>query len=213
METALEIYDWGRTNYPEAVRKQIARVETLKSSSLPQDCLVFTEHEASFTIGSKIGAEKHLLWDSQTLESEGISVYKSNRGGDITYHGPGQMVIYPILKLKDRDLNSYLRKLESVVINLLRYFDIKAGTRPGKTGIWIENRKICAIGVAVKSWISYHGLALNIDPKLRHFKGIIPCGITDGTVTSMAQELKDVPEKKYIKERFIVEFKSIFYDI
>ena len=123
------------------------------------------------------------------------------------------MVVYPILKLKDRDLHAYLRKLESVVIRLLQYFDINAGTRTGKTGIWIADRKICAIGVAVKSWISYHGLALNINPNLDHFEGIIPCGISDGSVTSMARELKEIPEKKYIKERFIVEFKSIFYEV
>lgn len=213
METVLEINDWGKTQYPDALHKQIALVERIKDGTQPRDCLVFTEHEACFTIGSKIGASKHLLWDTQTTDSEGISIYKSNRGGDITYHGPGQMVTYPIIKLKDRDLHAYLRKLETVVIRLLKYFDIEAGVRSGKTGIWIDDRKICAIGVAVKSWISYHGLALNIDPNLNHFKGIIPCGITDGSVTSMAQELAKIPEKKYIKERFIVEFKSIFYEV
>ena len=213
METALEIHDWGRTRYPDALPEQIALLKNIQSSPKPQDCLVFTEHEACYTIGSKIGASNHLLWNLQTTDAKGISVYKSNRGGDITYHGPGQMVVYPILKLKDRDLHAYLRKLESVVIRLLQYFDINAGTRTGKTGIWIADRKICAIGVAVKSWISYHGLALNINPNLDHFEGIIPCGISDGSVTSMARELKEIPEKKYIKERFIVEFKSIFYEV
>lgn len=213
METAPEIHDWGKTHYPDALSAQLALVEAIKSNTKPKDCLIFTEHEACYTIGSKIGAHKHLLWDAQTTDSEGISIYKSNRGGDITYHGPGQMVVYPILQLRDRDLHAYLRKLESVVIQLLKHFDIDAGTRSGKTGIWIDDRKICAIGVAVKSWISYHGLALNINPNLNHFKGIIPCGITDGSVTSIAQELKEIPEKKYIKERFIVEFESLFYEI
>ena len=126
---------------------------------------------------------------------------------------PGQLIIYPILSLHKRDLADYLRKLEIVIIKVLQSFEIDAGTREGKTGIWIEDRKICAIGVAVKSWITYHGLALNINPDLSHFQGIIPCGITDGSVTSLQNEISTVPEKKLIKERFVVEFKSVFYEL
>ena len=112
-----------------------------------------------------------------------------------------------------RDLADYLRKLEIIIIRVLRNFEIDAGTREGKTGIWIEDRKICAIGVSVKSWITYHGLALNINPDLSHFQGIIPCGITDGSVTSLQNEISTLPEKKLIKERFVVEFKSVFYEL
>ena len=100
-----------------------------------------------------------------------------------------------------------------MIIRVLKTFDIEASTREGKTGIWIDDRKICAIGIAVKSWITYHGLALNINPDLDHFQGIIPCGITDGSVTSMQKEISPLPEKKLIKERFVVEFESIFYEI
>ena len=99
------------------------------------------------------------------------------------------------------------------MIRVLQSFSIEANTREGKTGIWIDDRKICAIGIAVKSWVSYHGLALNINPNLTHFQGIIPCGITDGSVTSLQNEIASLPEKNLIKERFVVEFKSVFYEL
>ena len=213
MEQTLKIIDWGPSAYTQAVDNQIDLVNAKKANPSSPDLLIFTEHSPVFTIGSRTGAESHLLWDQQTLKDRGIEVHKTNRGGDITYHGPGQLIIYPILSLHKRDLADYLRKLEIVIIRVLQSFEIDAGTREGKTGIWIEDRKICAIGVAVKSWITYHGLALNINPDLSHFQGIIPCGITDGSVTSLQNEISTLPEKKLIKERFVVEFKSVFYEI
>ena len=213
MEQTLKIIDWGPSAYNQAVDNQIDLVNTKKADPFSPDLLIFTEHSPVFTIGSRTGAESHLLWDQQTLKDRGIEVHKTNRGGDITYHGPGQLIIYPILSLHKRDLADYLRKLEIVIIRVLQSFEIDAGTREGKTGIWIEDRKICAIGVAVKSWITYHGLALNINPDLSHFQGIIPCGITDGSVTSLQNEISTLPEKKLIKERFVVEFKSVFYEL
>ena len=213
MEHTLKIIDWGLKPYSKAIDEQIVLVEAKKNDPSSSDLLIFTEHDPIFTIGSKSGAERHLLWDEETLEETGIKVHKTNRGGDITYHGPGQLVIYPIIQLKDRDLHAYLRKLEIATIKTLQKFNLEASTREGKTGIWISDRKICAIGVAVKSWITYHGLALNINPDLEHFKGIIPCGITDGSVTSMELEMASLPEKKLIKERFVVEFESVFYEL
>ncbi len=213
MEQTLKIIDWGPSAYTQSVNNQIDLVNAKKADPSSPDLLIFTEHSPVFTIGSRTGAESHLLWDQQTLKDRGIEVHKTNRGGDITYHGPGQLIIYPILSLHKRDLADYLRKLEIVIIRVLQSFEIDAGTREGKTGIWIEDRKICAIGVAVKSWITYHGLALNINPDLSHFQGIIPCGITDGYVTSLQNEISTLPEKKLIKERFVVEFKSVFYEL
>ena len=213
MEQTLKIIDWGPSAYTQSVNDQIDLVNAKKADPSSPDLLIFTEHSPVFTIGSRTGAESHLLWDQQTLKDRGIEVHKTNRGGDITYHGPGQLIIYPILSLHKRDLADYLRKLEIVIIRVLQSFEIDAGTREGKTGIWIEDRKICAIGVAVKSWITYHGLALNINPDLSHFQGIIPCGITDGSVTSLQNEISTLPEKKLIKERFVVEFKSVFYEL
>ena len=213
MEKTLKIIDWGLRAYTRALNDQIDLVNAKKEDPSSPDFLIFTEHSPIFTIGSRTGAEFNLLWDQKTLKDKGIQVHKTNRGGDITYHGPGQLIIYPIISLYRRDLADYLRKLEIVIIRALQSFQIDAGTREGKTGIWIEDRKICAIGVAVKSWITYHGLALNIDPDLSHFKGIIPCGISDGSVTSLQNEISILPEKKLIKERFVVEFKSVFYEL
>ena len=213
MEQTLNIIDWGFKAYSEAVDDQIALLEAKKCDPSSPDLLIFTEHNPVFTIGSRTGAASNLLWKEQTLKDKGIQIHKTNRGGDITYHGPGQLVVYPIIQLNNRDLLAYLRKLETVIIRVLKTFDIEASTREGKTGIWIDDRKICAIGIAVKSWITYHGLALNINPDLDHFQGIIPCGITDGSVTSMQKEISPLPEKKLIKERFVVEFESIFYEL
>ena len=213
MEQRLKIIDWGFKNYSDALDDQITLVEAKKSAPSSPDLLIFSEHNPVYTIGSRTGAASHLLWDEDTLRDKGIQVHKTNRGGDITYHGPGQLIIYPIIHLNNRDLADYLRKLEIVMIRVLESFAIEAGTREGKTGIWIEDRKICAIGIAVKSWITYHGLALNINPNLEHFQGIIPCGITDGSVTSLQNEIAAIPEKSLIKERFVVEFKSVFYEL
>lgn len=213
MEQRLKIIDWGFKNYSDALDDQITLVEAKKSAPSSPDLLIFSEHNPVYTIGSRTGAASHLLWNEDTLRDKGIQVQKTNRGGDITYHGPGQLIIYPIIHLNNRDLADYLRKLEIVMIRVLESFAIEAGTREGKTGIWIEDRKICAIGIAVKSWITYHGLALNINPNLEHFQGIIPCGITDGSVTSLQNEIAAIPEKSLIKERFVVEFKSVFYEL
>lgn len=213
MEQRLKIIDWGFKNYSDALDDQITLVEAKKSAPSSPDLLIFSEHNPVYTIGSRTGAASHLLWNEDTLRDKGIQVHKTNRGGDITYHGPGQLIIYPIIHLNNRDLADYLRKLEIVMIRVLESFAIEAGTREGKTGIWIDDRKICAIGIAVKSWITYHGLALNINPNLEHFQGIIPCGITDGSVTSLQNEIAAIPEKSLIKERFVVEFKSVFYEL
>jgi lipoate-protein ligase B len=206
----IEIIDWGRTRYGDAFQRQKDRVDRRKAGRCG-DALILTEHDAVFTVGMRKGADRHLIWDEATLAEQGIEVFKSNRGGDITYHGPGQLVGYPILSLQQRkDLHAYLRDLEDVVIRTLARFHLETGRREGKTGIWLETRKICAIGVAVKSWITYHGFAINVNPDLRHFSGIVPCGITDGTVTSMADELGYSVEMTDVKEALAVEFRKVF---
>ena len=154
------------------------------------DTLVFTEHEPVYTLGVRPGAEQHLLWDSDELSRRGIEVTETNRGGDITYHGPGQIVGYPIVSLRARqDLHAYLRLLEQVLINSLGALGLAAARQPGKTGIWLGNRKIAAIGVGVRRWVTFHGFALNVNNDLAAFAGIVPCGITDGAVTSLQAEL------------------------
>ncbi|MBL9188908.1 MAG: lipoyl(octanoyl) transferase LipB [Opitutaceae bacterium] len=187
----LAVVDWGRTIYRDACARQAALVDQRLAGAIG-DTLVFTEHDPVFTLGLRAGADSHLVWNEEKRAAEGVSVEKSNRGGDITYHGPGQIVGYPIVSLEARrDLHAYLRLLEEVVIMALRTIGLAASRRDGLTGIWVEQRKIAAIGVAVRRWTAYHGFALNVDPDLAHFSGIVPCGIaaTDGTVTSLRKEL------------------------
>lgn len=183
--------DWGRTHYVEAWKRQDQLVAKRLTGEIC-DTLVLTEHDPVFTIGLHQDAARHLIWNETQLTDKGVEVVKTNRGGDITYHGPGQIVGYPIVNLTARqDLHAYLRFLEQVLIESVAHFGIQATRREGKTGIWIESRKIAAIGVAVKRWVSYHGFALNVNTHLHYFEGIVPCGIaaTDGTVTSLACEL------------------------
>jgi lipoate-protein ligase B len=206
----VELIDWGRTRYAAAFEMQLDRVEKRKKDAC-RDALILTEHDPVFTIGLRKGAAQHLLWDETMLKRYGIEVHQSNRGGDITYHGPGQIVGYPVISLRQRkDLHAYLRDLEEVVIRALTHFDLEAARRDGKTGIWIEDRKICAIGVAVKSWVTYHGFALNVAPELDHFNGIVPCGITDGTVSSLVRELDRPVSPADAKTALAVEFNHVF---
>lgn len=207
----LEVVDWGRTAYTEAFDRQKALVALRRENKAP-DTLVFTEHAPVFTIGLRKGAAQHLIWDAEALAARGIEYVESNRGGDITYHGPGQIVGYPIISLQNqKDLHAYLRDLEEVVIRTLAFFGLESARRDGKTGIWLANeRKICAIGVAVRTWVTYHGFALNVCPDLSHFSGIVPCGITDGTVTSMQAEMSQAPTPAEVKSRLAVEFQQVF---
>lgn len=206
----LSVVDWGPTDYLEALERQRQVLELRRNSQCP-DQLIFTEHAPVYTLGLRKDAANHLQWTPEKLDQEGITVHQTNRGGDITYHGPGQIVAYPIISLqRRRDLHAYLRDLEQVVIQCLETFGLQTGLRDGKTGIWIEDRKLCAIGVAVKSWTTYHGFALNVNTNLNHFSGIIPCGITDGTVSSMQQELGHSIDLDSVKSRLAVEFRKVF---
>jgi len=187
----LAVADWGRTSYADALAHQEALVAQRIAGEI-SDTLVFTEHDPVFTLGRRAGAEQHLIWGEAERAQRGIALAQTSRGGDITYHGPGQIVGYPIVSLDARrDLHSYLRFLEQVLINVVGALGLAANRRPGLTGIWIGERKVAAIGVAVKRWIAYHGFALNLAPDLTHFGGIVPCGIapTQGSVTSVAAEL------------------------
>jgi lipoyl(octanoyl) transferase len=206
---ALTTLDWGRTGYADASQRQEEMVARRNLGEIG-DTLVFTEHDPVYTLGVRKGAEQHMIWDEAELAKRGIAVFKSNRGGDITYHGPGQIVGYPIVNLAARkDLHAYLRLLEQVLINTVGTFGLAAARREGKTGIWLGQRKIAAIGVAVKKWTTYHGFALNVNADLAPFSGIVPCGITDGTVTSMAAELGQAPSFEEVKRVLALEFQTL----
>lgn len=209
-----ETEDWGLVPYEMAYQRQLEKVQARLASEIP-DTLVFTEHPPVYTLGRRKEAQQNLLLDSQKLEAKGIQLIQTNRGGDITYHGPGQIVGYPIINLENhKDLHAYLRNLEQVLINSLGYLGLAASRRPSKTGIWLENRKIAAIGVAVKQWVTYHGFALNVLNDLAPFKDIVPCGISpeEGTVTSLAQELPRTNlDLKEVKAIIKTEFEKTFY--
>ena len=207
----IEVIDWELTDYADAFEQQKLRVEQRRTSECG-DALIFTEHTPVYTMGMRKNSEQHLLWTEAECSRQGIAVLKSNRGGDITYHGPGQIVGYPILSLAHRkDLHAYLRDLEEVVIRTLATYGLAAARRKAHTGIWLNNeRKICAFGVAVRSWITYHGFALNVCPNMAHFDGIVPCGISDGSVTSLDNELNKAVDIAKVKARLAVEFKQVF---
>ena len=209
---AVAVVDWGRTRYEPARLAQEALVAQHLAGEIG-DTLVFTEHDPVFTVGLRAGAETHLVWDAARLTAEGVEVVKTNRGGDITYHGPGQLVGYPIVSLAARqDLHAYLRFLEQVLINAVGSLGLVATRRPGLTGIWIGSRKVAALGVAVRRWVTYHGFALNVNAHLPHFAGIVPCGIaaTDGTVTSLHTELGHPLDLAEVKTVVAREFQSLW---
>lgn len=198
--------DWGRTGYADAWRRQEELVAR-RNAGEAGDTLVFTEHNPVYTLGLRLGAAQNLIWDAAELARRGIEVVQTNRGGDITYHGPGQVVGYPVVNLAPRqDLHAYLRFLEQVLINSVGRFGLAADRRAGKTGIWLGPRKIAAIGVAVKRWTTFHGFALNVNTDLTPFSGIVPCGITDGTVTSMQLELGRPVDEAGVKQVLAAEF-------
>lgn len=179
--------------------------------------LLFCEHDPVYTLG-KSGNIDHMLLPEPALKEKGIAFFRTNRGGDITYHGPGQVVGYPILDLEkfQTDLGLYLRNIEEVVIRTIAAFGILGERSPGETGVWIDTgkpgreRKICAIGVRCSRWITMHGFALNVNADLDYFNHIIPCGIAQKKVTSLAAELGGPVDIAAVKEMLRVHFQEIF---
>ena len=181
-----EVRELGRIEYGSAFQLQQRLVEQRKQGLIP-DQLLLLEHPHSITLGRN-GRMENLLASEPALRSAGISFHATDRGGDITYHGPGQAVGYAILDLRDwkRDVGAYLRAVEQVMIEALADFGIDAGRLRGCTGVWVDGRKIGAIGVHISRWITSHGFALNVNTDLSYFGYIVPCGLTK-PVTSMAQ--------------------------
>lgn len=204
--------EWGETPYQKAFEQQKSLVQDRIHGNIP-DTLILTSHPPVYTIGTRKDSNKNLLWNEAKLKEEAISICETNRGGDITYHGPGQIVGYPILDLsQNKDLHAYLRNLEQVLINSLGCLGLACSRRKDKTGIWLQERKIAAIGVAVRRWVTYHGFALNVNTNMEHFSGIIPCGIssTEGIVTSMQTELGKEIDLVEVKNVIKLEFWKIF---
>ncbi|WP_118949876.1 lipoyl(octanoyl) transferase LipB [Taibaiella helva] len=178
--------------------------------------LFLCQHPHVYTLG-KSGIPENLLINDQRMKDLEVTFYKTNRGGDITYHGPGQMVAYPVLDLEQffTDLGRYMRTLEEAVILTLQEYGIVAGRLPGSTGVWLDAdtpqaRKICAMGVKSSRWITIHGLALNVNTNLDYFNYIVPCGIVDKGVTSMKQELGRKVDEEGVKQVFARQFAHVF---
>lgn len=173
--------------------------------------MILTEHFPVITIGKKGGAA-NLLISSKLLEQKGIELFEIDRGGDITFHGPGQIVGYPILNLNDfkKDVHWYLRKLEEVIIQTLGYFGIESGRIAGLTGVWAGNEKVCAIGIKATRWVTMHGFALNVSTDLSYFDYIVPCGISDKKVTSISKILAKPVSIEEVQPILIKNFQSEF---
>ncbi|MFQ5345466.1 MAG: lipoyl(octanoyl) transferase LipB [Mariprofundus sp.] len=178
----MQIIRHDRQNYPESMAEQEAMVADILAGRATST-LIFTEHPPLYSIGTS-GSEADVL--TRNINGESIAVYPSGRGGEVTYHGPGQLICYLLADLrKDQDLHAHVHRLEEMIIRTLADFDIEAGRSSRGIGVWVEDKKIAAVGVRCRKWITFHGIALNIDPDLRHFSGIVPCGMSDAPVTSM----------------------------
>ncbi len=176
----------------------------------PFDLLILLEHPPVITLGRNSNKD-NLLWTRDALQTAGIDCVASRRGGDITLHAPGQLVGYPVVDLNhyQRDLHRYLRSLEKVLIATLADFGLVGESLPGKTGVWVDGCKIASIGIAVRRWISYHGFALNIDNELSVFESIIPCGLSEVSMTSMSEELGQPVDKNAVTAALIDHFAEV----
>jgi lipoyl(octanoyl) transferase len=218
--------DWGLLDYQQAWdRQELVFSETVQAKTQNRNNnttdpvknhLIFVEHPHVYTLG-KSGKPENLLLNEAELKRKSASYYKINRGGDITYHGPGQLVGYPILDLDNffTDIHLYLRTLEEAVILTLADYGIKGGRYDGFTGVWLDAdneraRKICAMGVRCSRWVTMHGFAFNVNTDLSYFKNIVPCGIDDKDVTSMERELRYKLDIDEVKQKLKIHIAELF---
>ncbi|MGD9949490.1 MAG: lipoyl(octanoyl) transferase LipB [Desulfobulbus sp.] len=202
--------DFTRRDYKEMFRLQEVLHHKRQQGEIP-DVVILLEHFPCLTIGSS-GGYHNILADNSVLKQYGISVHETSRGGNITYHGPGQLVCYPIVSLtgEQRDLHAYARKMEEVMIRTVQTFGIKAGRKSQYPGVWVGDAKIGAMGIAVRRWTTMHGIALNVCPDLRHFACIVPCGIAAHGVTSMVEILGHPIDIDAVRIEMRKQFSDIF---
>jgi lipoate-protein ligase B len=188
------ILDSGFLSFEKAWKWQVALVEQRIKEEIP-NTLILCEHEPVYTVGRN--------YKEPLPHSLPFPIFQIERGGKITYHGPGQLIFYPIWKLEPKKILPFIRSLEQSIINLLSLFNIKSETRKGETGVWIGKKKIASIGIAVRHWVTFHGAALNVNPNLSHFFNIQPCGYPPETMTSLSQEFKKEISILEIKEKIL----------
>jgi lipoyl(octanoyl) transferase len=217
----IEIINWGTLDYQTAWDQQetiLKQQVALKQQGLPTtNYLIFVEHPNVYTLG-KSGNMDNVLLSEQELADKNIQFFKTNRGGDITYHGPGQIVGYPIFDLENfkPDIGWYLRTMEQAIINTLAIYGINGDRSAGETGVWLEpqivgkERKICAMGVRCSRWVTMHGFALNVNVDVSYFSHIVPCGIANKAVASMHQELNSVVNIGAVQQQIATQFELLF---
>ena len=214
-------------DYQELLLQQNVKIKSeIRNSVTPnhelqtQNYFLLCEHPPVYTLG-KSGSKENVLMSDDELEANNIAFYDTNRGGDITFHGPQQIVGYPILDLENyyTDIGKYLRNLEEVIILTIAEYGIEGGRSKGETGVWIDagitgkERKICAIGVRCSRWITMHGFAVNVNTDLNYFNNIVPCGIQNKQVTSIQKEIGAVADYEEVKEKLKINFAKIFNSV
>ena len=204
------VLNLGLEPYEQAWKLQHRLVKARQQREI-DDILILLEHEPVITLG-RTGDASHILASADELYKAGIVVHRVERGGDVTYHGPGQMVGYPILSLAVHRLgvSDYMHALEEVLVRTLHDFGLPAYRREGIIGVWVGESKIAALGARVEQGVTYHGFALNVSPNLEHFALIVPCGLVDVGVTSMQRELGQLVEMRLVRERVIGNFGQVF---
>jgi len=202
----------GRLGYGEALEMQRGIARERISGAIPQDVLLLVEHSPVVTLG-RASKERHLVASPEFLQSKGVELFEVERGGDVTFHGPGQLVGYPIIDLKRhrQDLHWYLRKIEETLINTLADYGITGERNTAFTGVWTRGKKIASIGVHAREWVTWHGFALNVATDLSYFDLIIPCGIDGVVMTSIARELgSEEISMQDVHERVTAKFAEVF---
>jgi lipoyl(octanoyl) transferase len=207
----LDVRRLGLVAYADGLELQRALVEDRKADRIP-DTLLLLQHPHVVTIGVKKDGRAHIIATPEQLASRGVEVFETGRGGDVTYHGPGQIVGYPIIDLNPdrRDVHRYVRDLEEVMIQVCANYGLSAGRVKGFSGAWVGDAKIGAIGVRISRWITSHGFAFNVTTDIEFFNLIVPCGIADRGVTSLSKEIGRTPETAEVEDRFVEQFAAVF---
>ena len=212
MRAAPEVRRLGAIGYADALALQRQLVDDRREGRVG-DLLLFVEHPHVLTLGVRgDGGRSHILAAAETLTAKGVEIHETGRGGDITYHGPGQLVGYPIIDLKpDRcDVHRYVRDLEEVLIRVAADYGLKGERVAGLTGVWVGGEKVAAIGVRIARWITSHGFALNVTTDLDYFRLIVPCGIADRGVTSLSKLLGRTLDRREVEDRVALRFQEVF---